>query len=70
VWRGEAQAERLDVYSRQRRLATTEHVQTMSIRNKRTLEEREPEVRRRHFEERQYLINSAMIASVRRAALV
>jgi 3-(3-hydroxy-phenyl)propionate hydroxylase len=81
VWRGEAKPELLDLYTRQRRLATTDHVQAMSIRNKRTLEERDPEVRRRHFEElmhtaatpelaRQYLVNSAMIASVQRARAV
>jgi 3-(3-hydroxy-phenyl)propionate hydroxylase len=81
VWRGEASAELLDAYSRQRRTATVEFVQAMSIRNKRTLEERDPEVRKQRFEElirtastpalaRDYLINSSMISSVRRAQAV
>jgi 3-(3-hydroxy-phenyl)propionate hydroxylase len=71
----------LDVYDRQRRTATIEFVQANSIANKRTLEERDPESRRRRFEElvrtastpelaREYLINSSMIAAVRRAAEV
>jgi 3-(3-hydroxy-phenyl)propionate hydroxylase len=81
VWRGEAGAELLDVYARQRRTATVEFVQAMSIRNKRTLEERDPKVRRERMEEliriaqtpvlaRDYLLNSSMIASVRRAQAV
>lgn len=81
VWRGEANENLLDVYSRQRRTATNEFVQEQSVRNKRMLEERDPEMRRKHFEElvhtantpelaRRYLINSSMIAGVRRAAEV
>ncbi len=81
VARGEAPDELLDVYDRQRRTATIEFVQANSIANKRTLEERDPESRRRRFEElvriastpelaRAYLINTSMIAAVRRAAEV
>ena len=81
VWRGAAPETLLDVYDRQRRTATVEHVQANSIANKRTMEERDPEVRRKHFEElvhtaetpelaRRFLINSSMIAAVRRAAEV
>jgi 3-(3-hydroxy-phenyl)propionate hydroxylase len=81
VWRGDAGEALLDVYDRQRRTATVEHVQQNSIRNKHTLEERDPAVRRAHFEElvrtsqtpdaaRRYLINSSMIAAVERAAEV
>jgi 3-(3-hydroxy-phenyl)propionate hydroxylase len=81
VWRGEASETLLDVYDRQRRTATTEFVQANSIRNKRVLEERDPAVRRERFEElvrtaetpalaRAYLINSSMIAAVKRAAEV
>jgi 3-(3-hydroxy-phenyl)propionate hydroxylase len=81
IWRGEASPELLDVYGRQRRTATVEFVQAMSIRNKKTLEERDPKVRREHFEQlirtastpsmaRQYLLNSSMISSVRRAQAV
>ncbi len=81
VWHGEAAETLLDVYDRQRRTATIEFVQANSIRNKRTLEERDPAVRKARFEElvrtadtpalaREYLINSSMIAATRRAAEV
>jgi 3-(3-hydroxy-phenyl)propionate hydroxylase len=81
VCRGEADEALLDVYDRQRRTATIEFVQANSIRNKRVLEERDPAVRRERFEElvrtadtpalaRAYLINSSMIAAVKRAAEV
>jgi 3-(3-hydroxy-phenyl)propionate hydroxylase len=81
VWHGSAPEALLDVYDRQRHTATVEHVQANSIANKRTLEERDPEVRRAHFEElmrtaatpelaRRYLINSSMIAAVQRASEV
>ena len=78
VWRGEAPVELLDVYVRQRRAATIEQVQAMSIRNKRLLEERDPEVQKERMQEmtaiaddpqraRQYLLDSSMIAGLRRA---
>jgi 3-(3-hydroxy-phenyl)propionate hydroxylase len=81
VWHGAAPESLLDVYDRQRHTATVEHVQAMSIANKRTMEQRDPELRRAHFEElvrtantpelaRRYLINSSMIAAVQRAAEV
>lgn len=81
VWHGSAPDSLLDVYDRQRHTATVEHVQANSIANKRTLEERDPEIRRAHFEElmrtaatpelaRRYLINSSMIAAVQRASEV
>jgi 3-(3-hydroxy-phenyl)propionate hydroxylase len=81
VVRGEAPDALLDLYDRQRRTATVEHVQANSVANKRTLEERDPDTRRRRFEDlvrtantpelaRQFLINSSMIAAVRRAAEV
>ena len=81
VWHGTQPDSVLDVYDRQRRTATVEHVQANSIANKRTMEERDPEARRRHFEElvhtantpelaRRFLINSSMIAAVQRAAEV
>jgi len=68
----------LDRYHRQRRTVNVEYVQAITIRNKRLLEERDPQVRRERLDElratvadaqahRQYLINSSMIASVRRA---
>ncbi len=81
VMRGEADDDLIDRYVRQRRTATVDHVQAMSIRNKHLLEERDPAVRKERFAElqrvastpalaRDYLLNSSMIASVRRAAAV
>lgn len=78
VWRGEAPQSELDLYSRQRRTATVDFVQAQSIRNKRTLEERDPEVRRQRREELreiaadpqkayEYLLNTSMINSLRKA---
>ena len=78
VWRGEAEDELLDRYVRQRRAATIEQVQAMSIRNKRLLEERDPEVQRERLGElvatagdaeraRKYLLESSMIAGLKRA---
>jgi len=70
--------ELLDRYHRQRRTVNVEYVQAITIRNKRLLEERDPQVRRQRLDElratvadskahRRYLIDSSMIASVRRA---
>jgi 3-(3-hydroxy-phenyl)propionate hydroxylase len=81
VVRGDSGAGALDVYDRQRRTATVEYVQANSIANKKTMEERDPGIRRAHFEElvrtaetpalaRRFLINSSMIAAVQRAAEV
>jgi 3-(3-hydroxy-phenyl)propionate hydroxylase len=78
VWRGEADDSLLDLYVRQRRAATIEQVQAMSIRNKRLLEERDPKVQRERLTEliaiagdaegaRKYLLESSMIAGLRRA---
>jgi 3-(3-hydroxy-phenyl)propionate hydroxylase len=80
VWRGESDA-LLDRYVRQRRSATVEQVQAMSIRNKRLLEERDPAVQRQHLSElvalandperaRQYLLDSSMISGLRRSLQV
>jgi 3-(3-hydroxy-phenyl)propionate hydroxylase len=78
VWHGEARDDLLDVYVRQRRAATIEQVQAMSIRNKRLLEERDPAVQRSRMEElvavaadpqraRQHLLESSMIAGLRKS---
>jgi 3-(3-hydroxy-phenyl)propionate hydroxylase len=78
IWRGEADDALLDLYVRQRRSATVEQVQAMSIRNKRLLEERDPKVQRERLTElvataadaeraRKYLLESSMIAGLRRA---
>jgi 3-(3-hydroxy-phenyl)propionate hydroxylase len=81
VWHGTEPDSLLDVYDRQRHTATVEHVQANSIANKKTMELRDPELRRAHFEElvrtantpelaRRFLINSSMIAAVQRASEV
>ena len=78
VWRGEADDTLLDRYVRQRRSATIEQVQAMSIRNKRLLEERDRRVQRERLTEliatagdavraRKYLLESSMIAGLKRA---
>lgn len=69
----------LDLYDLQRRTIACEFVQQQSIANKKRLEERDPERRRRNLDElraiaadrdraRQFLRGTAMIASQRRAA--
>ncbi|HVJ10557.1 MAG TPA: FAD-dependent monooxygenase, partial [Burkholderiales bacterium] len=78
VWRGEAGEELLDIYVHQRKGATIDQVQAMSIRNKRLLEERDPAVQRSRMDElmaiaadpqraRHYLLDSSMIAGVRKS---
>jgi 3-(3-hydroxy-phenyl)propionate hydroxylase len=70
-----------DLYDRQRRPINIKAVQGMSIRNKRLLEERDPEVRRERLDElratasdpakaRAYLLQTSMIQSVREAAAI
>jgi len=77
-WRGEGRDDLLDLYSRQRRAATVEQVQTMSIRNKRMMEERDPKVQRERLAEmialasdparaKQHLLNTSMIAGLKRS---
>jgi 3-(3-hydroxy-phenyl)propionate hydroxylase len=81
VMRGEAPDALLDRYDRQRRTIANDIVQAMSIRNKERLQERDPEVRRRSRDEMrrigqdparayEYLLNTSMIASVRKAATI
>ena len=71
--------ELLDLYSRQRRTVAVEFVQEQSIANKRRLEARDPEARRRNLGElrdiaadparaRQFLLRTSMLASQKRAA--
>lgn len=80
VWNGEDQS-LLDLYSRQRRAATIEQVQAMSIRNKRMMEERDPAVQRAHLQElialagdpkraREHMLNTSMISGLRRSEQV
>jgi 3-(3-hydroxy-phenyl)propionate hydroxylase len=51
VWFDRAGPEVLDRYTRQRRKAQTDYVQAQTIQNKRSLEEKDPVVRRQHLEE-------------------
>jgi 3-(3-hydroxy-phenyl)propionate hydroxylase len=68
----------LDLYDLQRRTVASEFVQQQTIANKKRLEERDPEVRRRNMDElrataadperaRQFLRRAAMLTSQRRA---
>ena len=81
VWRGEAGEELLDLYVRQRRAATIEQVQAMSIRNKRLLEERDPQVQKQRMAElvaiaadpqraRAHLLESSMISGLKKSAAI
>ncbi|MET0681321.1 MAG: FAD-dependent monooxygenase [Burkholderiales bacterium] len=81
VCRGAADESLRDRYVRQRRTVNVEHVQEGSIRNLRTLAERDPAARKARFEElrrasadpelaRAFLLQSSMIASIRRAAAI
>jgi 3-(3-hydroxy-phenyl)propionate hydroxylase len=69
----------LDLYSRQRRTVAVEFVQEQSIANKKRLEARDPEARRRNLGElreiaadparaRQFLLRTSMLASQKRIA--
>src|SRR4029079_14184469 len=81
VWRGEANADLLDLYSRQRRAVTVEQLQEMSIRNKRTLEESDPALQQERLAEliatartpalaRKHVFASSMLLGLQRAAQI
>jgi len=76
VWHGEADDALLDGYEAQRRPEAINAINAITERNKRLLEEREPEVRRRSLDELrrmaadpaatyQFLLQTSMIASLR-----
>ena len=78
IWRGEQEDMILDRYVRQRRTVNIEYVQEASIRNKRTLEETDPSIRKQRLEElrrasqdpvlaKEVVMKSSMISSMRRA---
>jgi 3-(3-hydroxy-phenyl)propionate hydroxylase len=50
VWFGRAEASVLDRYTRQRRKAQVDYVQAQTIQNKKSLEEKDPVIRRQHFD--------------------
>jgi 3-(3-hydroxy-phenyl)propionate hydroxylase len=81
VWRGEAEEDLLDLYARQRRTVAIEQVDKMSIRNKRMLEEHDPQVQRERLLDlvaiasdperaRKHMLETTMIAALRQAELV
>ncbi len=81
VWKGEAGPELLDRYTRQRRKAAVDFTQAQTIANKRMMEERDPEVRRQHFDalrragddpaqRRAFMRRAALIESLEAAAKV
>ena len=51
VWRGEAGEEIFNLYDRQRRPMAVKYVQAQSIRNKETLQESDPKIRRQRLDE-------------------
>jgi 3-(3-hydroxy-phenyl)propionate hydroxylase len=71
VVHGEAPDELLDLYSRQRRHAAVKYVQAQTIANKRLMEEHDPAVRRKNFDELRRIAENAETARayMRRAAL-
>ncbi|MEO7402194.1 MAG: FAD-dependent monooxygenase [Burkholderiales bacterium] len=81
VLRGESEDTLLDRYTRQRRTANIEQVQSVSIQNKKRLEARDPAARQQNIDDlrataadpvarRSFLLTNTMITSVRRAALI
>jgi 3-(3-hydroxy-phenyl)propionate hydroxylase len=81
IWFGRAEPTVLDRYTRQRRKAQVEYVQAQTIQNKRSLEEKDPVIRRQHLDElrrisedvklhKQFLYRSALIDSLNSANAV
>ncbi len=71
VMTGEAGEELLDLYSRQRHHAAVKYVQAQTIANKKMMEERDPAVRARNFDELRRIADDPQKAKayMRRAAL-
>jgi 3-(3-hydroxy-phenyl)propionate hydroxylase len=80
-WHGKADAAILDGYEPQRRPEAIDAIHAITARNKKLLEERDPEVRSRNLDEMrriaadparsyQYLLDSAMISSLRRSGMI
>jgi 3-(3-hydroxy-phenyl)propionate hydroxylase len=81
VWKGEAPGDLLDLYTRQRHKASTDFTQAQTIANKKQLEERDPESRKKRLDElrgisadkekaRAYMRRAQLIDSVKAAAAV
>jgi 3-(3-hydroxy-phenyl)propionate hydroxylase len=78
ILRGDADADVLDRYERQRRHVALQHTQAQTMRNKRLLTEKDPAVRRKNHDElrrtaedpklaRAFLLRSSLIESLREA---
>jgi len=78
IMRREADDSLLDIYSRQRRKVAIDYVQAQTIHNKKMLEERDPLVRQKHFEElhraadnpvqaRAFMLRASLIESLQAA---
>ena len=81
VWHGEARDPELDGYEAQRRPEAVDAINAITERNKKLMEERDPEVRKRNLDEMrrigadpqrsyQYLLQSSMITSLRRCGML
>jgi 3-(3-hydroxy-phenyl)propionate hydroxylase len=81
IWYGRAEADVLDRYTRQRRKAQTDFVQAQTIQNKKSLEEKDPVVRRKHLDDlrrisedvklhKQFLYRSSLFDSLKSANAV
>jgi 2-polyprenyl-6-methoxyphenol hydroxylase-like FAD-dependent oxidoreductase len=81
IWYGRADADVLDRYTRQRRKAQTDFVQAQTIQNKKSLEEKDPVVRRKHLDDlrrisedvklhKQFLYRSSLFDSLKSANAV
>jgi 3-(3-hydroxy-phenyl)propionate hydroxylase len=81
VWHGRADDRALDGYEAQRRPEAVDAISAMTARNKKLLEERDPEIRRQNLAEwrriagdrglaYQHLLQTSMIASLRRSGMI
>lgn len=81
TWHGRAGASVLDGYEAQRRPEAINAILAITARNKRLMEERDPQVRARNLDEQRriaadrnlsykYLLDAAMISSLRRSGMI
>jgi 2-polyprenyl-6-methoxyphenol hydroxylase-like FAD-dependent oxidoreductase len=81
VWHGDAGEAELDGYEVQRRPEAINHVQAMTVRNKKLMEERDPEIRERNLDQWRriaadpaqafdHMMETSMIASLRRSGML
>jgi 2-polyprenyl-6-methoxyphenol hydroxylase-like FAD-dependent oxidoreductase len=81
VWHGDAGEAELDGYEVQRRPEAINHVQAMTVRNKKLMEERDPEIRQRNLDQWRriaadpaqafdHMMETSMIASLRRSGML